>query len=840
MTQEADSPVGQYEPELLMLARHMVWSLCMMAEIVVGQTVIRSDEIRLVHGQDIVLSFRLPKGPEGAFLALEGRLEMPPHKWRGGSMPCVDYVVNDHKLVDLSRLVNVHNAGDVATFGGQSLCWRGVYGNWRLPYSPDWKPFSAENTLAELGRNPYAHILDITDRVRPGENELRIRHNFPHWDMAQMAFRNIRVLPCYDRPEAPSGVRDVPGLDGKPVTPRTDHRVDYEAEVRTDGGISITVSGDRYLIASVFSCPAVGLQRLGAPSTVDRPWDVHVREGTVSASCNTFRLQREITRHPDRVEVRDHLSNLTDDVIGVRLGHEMVVAKADLWKTYLHGALVPLKEGRASLGVHTTENPTVYVCTRTSGVGLLPRDTVFRAHVSLDLRDGAYGIHDRFFALAPRSGYTLRWEIYPTARPDYYDFINAARRALEANYLIDGNLAFAHGHIGNMQRGHSTDRRPITEEMIRGFVAGNGLRYVGLCTISRLDKAGDRVSGQGMLDFVHGTAFMADVGTWNRHWLKQVIRTYRRLCPDAKLVPYIDPFVSSEPGAERIYEDSVAMNANGTAQRYTSNKLHVMYPTLENSYGRALGRFFDYLLEHADGFYMDESTMYENVKAGSFSYRDDTWDGHSCIMDLGSGPEEEGASYALRRTVTSSALYTLPFRLAQLRKANALGKSVWMNFAPIAEEETALQSYRFVEAYANNAPIYSHLSSPLSLANEDLERSQDDIGRSVRTKLLYGGLYLNYSIKYEVGGNILQDIYPIHPIELHCGYVIGVNKIVTCVPGEYGFGDGVRPTVTLYDPAGFRIEGRAGTLRRTSRASLATVDLREGEMAIVWRGHSGD
>ena len=38
-----------------------------------------------------------------------------------------------------------------------------------------------------------------------------------------------------------------------------------------------------------------------------------------------------------------------------------------------------------------------------------------------------------------------------------------------------------------------------TEEMIRGFVAGNGLRYVGLCTISRLDKAGDRVSGPQVL-----------------------------------------------------------------------------------------------------------------------------------------------------------------------------------------------------------------------------------------------------------------------------------------------------------------------------------------------------
>jgi len=798
---------------------------------------LQTDEIALVKGKDIVLHFTVPDGRRGTFLALEARMEMPPHKWRGGFMPCVDYLVNGKKLVELDRLVSFHDAGDVPLVGGGSSCWRGAHGNWRVVYSPDWRPFSQDNTPAELGSSPYLLVFDVSDLVRPGEeNELRIRHNIPHWDMVRVAFRNVRILPSYERPRPLAGFRDAPDLHGRPVIPRRDFEVDYSAKLVDGGAIVIAVADDRYVVASKFSFPNGGLNRLESQPRKDRDWNVRRGgESRLTAECSEYRLDRRLLSYPDRIEVRDMLTNLTDGILGVRLGHEIRIPKDGLWKTYMRGLLVPSKEGRGGLQVHTTENPTVYVCRKSSGLGLLPRDTVFRAHISLEMRDGAYGIHDRHFALAPHASYTLRWEIYPTARAYYYAFINAARRALGANYLIDGNMAFAHGHEGNMQHGHSTDPRPITDEMIHRFVCCNNLNYASLMTISRLDEAGNRVSESGAPNCTHGTGFMADLGRWNRHWLDKVIAKYRWLRPDVKLVPYVDPYVTSEPGAAKKYADSIATNADGTPQLYTSARLSVMYPTLDNSYGKALEPFFDYLLEHADGFYMDESTMYENVKSGSFSFRDDIWDGHSCIMDLGSGIDEKDATYVVKRKATSSALYTLPFRLRQIRKAKAMGKSVWMNFAPIAEEECELQSYRFAETHSNEGAVYSHLASPLSLANDHLELTERDIGRSIRTKLLYGGLYLTYGIKHETDGNMLQDIYPIHPAELHCGYVIGKDKIITCVSGDYGFGDGSDLAVKLYDPAGLHIPGRVVPIHTTEQGRLARVELRRGEMAIVFR-----
>jgi hypothetical protein len=261
--------------------------------------------------------------------------------------------------------------------------------------------------------------------------------------------------------------------------------------------------------------------------------------------------------------------------------------------------------------------------------------------------------------------------------------------------------------------------------------------------------------------------------------------------------------------------------------------LAVLYPTLDNSYGRAMGKVFDYLLEVSDGFYLDESSMYYLPGSGTFDWRDDIWDNHSCIMHLGSGVEEKGAMYKLKRKVTSSVLYTLDFRLAQLNKAKRAGKAVWMNFPPMTDEEASLQSYRFVEAHSNTGAVFCHLTSPLSLGNDHRERVEKDIGGGVRRKLLLGRLYLTYNAKYRTDGNVLQDMYPIHPIELHRGYVIGKDKIITCVPGVFGFGDDSSLTVLHYDAQGFRIASRKAAAQTTAK-----VELGQGELAIIMRGSS--
>lgn len=804
--------------------RYVLTLLCLGAGAAAAEPDVLQSEERVVALQKpLKLSFTAIAEPSKTFLAFDGRLigldATTANQWRGGSMPCVQYLVNG-KLLGPEHFVSFADPEDVYLNSGESLSWWGPYRNWRLSYSPDFAPFHNLNMPMEMGDYPYGHVFDITSLVKGGaENHVEFRHLFPHYPDSTLAIRNVRVLDAYERPRlsAELDLFALPDLGDKPVLPRTKHKVDYTAHLREDGAITITVDGATWVVTSRLSTPD-GQRNGGLLGG-------KARGGAFSASNHWYRLRRTVVRHSERVEVRDELANLTDKPIAIRIGHEIAVATDSLWKTYLCGLQVPAKESQAWLDVHTAENPTAYVCTKQTGVGLMPRDKVFRAHISLDMRDGAYGIHDRHFALAPRASYTMRWDIYPTPDADYFAFVNAARRALGANYLVDGNMVIAHGHEGSPDG--------FSDRQIAGLVGANAAKYVTLSTISRLDEHGRRIdSKEGIDSLCHGASLLdPEFGKWNRHWLEQVINRYRLAAPDVKVVPYTDCFVCSQPDARSRYADSVAYDPNGKPQSYTGHGLAVMYPTLDNSYGRAMAKVFDYLLEVADGFYFDESSMYYLPGSGTFDWRDDIWDGNSCIMHLGSGVSETGATYKLQRKVTSSVLYTLDFRVAQLRKAKRASKAVWMNFPPMTDEEAALQSYRFVEAHSNTGAVYCHLTSPLSLGNDHRERIETDIGGGVRRKLLLGGLYLTYDAKYHTDGNVLQDMYPIHPIELHRGYVIGKDKIITCVPGVYGFGDDSALTVRYYDPQGFRIPRRDATAQTTTK-----VELTEGEMAIIQRG----
>ncbi len=789
-----------------------------------AQITLVEQEVTVTSDRPVELAFTVPEGWDQVYLALRGRLFNPAEPtWRGGSMPCIHYLVNGRLLL-AGRIANMEDATEFPSWGGEFFSWIGDSENWRLTYSPDFARFVNDNNPVEMGDDPYYHVFEITDLVRRDEpNTLVLRHAMPHFSSFQMILRDIALLSDYQPPPATSVPRDRPDTEGRVIRPRARHQVDYQARLLAGGAVEVTVAGDRYLVSSRFSRADRGFCRLGGAESDE----VRVAGERAVARGGPWRLERTLLRKAECVEVCDRLTNLTDEPLGIRLGHEIVIAASDLDRTYLNGRRLPRKEGRTGIDVHPLENPTAYVCRERSGVGLLPRDDVFRAHVELVLRDGAYGIHDRHFALAPGASYQMRWEIYPTEEADYYAFINAARRSLNANYLIDGNMVIAHGYEGAMAN--------LSDEDLVTLVRANNARYVVLVNISRLDENGRRVSARGEMGCTHGTGLMGEHGRWTRHWMEQVIARFRRLCPDVILLPYIDPFISSEPGAADRYADSLALTPAGGPQLYTDAKLPVFYATRDNSYGRALEQVFDYLLEVADGFYMDESTMYYLPGVGAFSYRGDTWDGHSCEMDLGDGPDEAGAAYRLRRLVTNSALFTREFRLRQLRRARAQGKAVWMNFQPMSEEEIALQSYRFVECYASSAPVYSHLGCPVSLANEHIERSERDIGRSIRRMLLFGGLYLTYGVKYRTSDNVLQDIYPITPIELHCGYVIGREKIVTCASGSYGFGDDAPLYVRCYDEAGFRIPERDQTVMAEAGETIATVELANGELAIIGR-----
>lgn len=790
-------------------------------------TLVGKEEVNIQWGSPLTLNFDAPVGKAKYYLSMDGRCIVNGNPRKGGGAACVKYYVNNKVVYDPDYIVNVPDGRDTAAFNGARGPRTAGANRWYLVINNmDFDPLLSDSQPACLGDWPYRMVLDVTSFVVPGQsNQFKIIHGDSSYPLWTLGFKNVKLIFEYTRPAPDPNFDEIPNLNGQPVLPKTNFVVDYNAQITPGGGILVTAGQDQYVVNSKFSFPNGTLNRLKADGAWEGEWtvDVNANGNQVTAIGTNYKLERTIIRHPERIEVQDKLTNLRPNFIGVRLGHEIIIPITDVKKAYQAGIMVPKKTGNGTLGAANTANPSIYVCKESSGIGLLARDNVFRLHIGLLMKDGSYGIHDRYFALDTGSSYTLKWDIYPTVHADYYDFMNAARRAINGNFVIDGTLVTARG-IPYM-----------SEWSLQSLVNANNAKYVILPGLEKLNSTGQETGSM-----CHGTDFTSPSGYWNRYWMDQFIIKCRNAIPNARLLPYIQPFVTTEANAIEIYPDSNPKRQDGSPQMYMEDAHYApeMYPSWSNSYGQAFDAFFDWTKDHADGFYLDTSTQCNDLVAGHFNYDFGMWDGHSCLMNVGTGNWDEiGATYQVIQKVTHSGLYTLDYRVSQIRDAKLAGKFVWCNHAAGTDDEAQLQTYRFIETRINNNPCTAHLGCPVGYGNNFWEMVESDLGLSIYMKLAYGGLFQPYGVVYTTGNNILQDMYPITPIELHCGYVLGTEKIITRVTGEYGFGNNSPMSVRFYNTGGFRITGRTASVRydEVSGSTLANVVLNEGEMAIIFK-----
>ena len=97
--------------------------------------------------------------------------------------------------------------------------------------------------------------------------------------------------------------------------------------------------------------------------------------------------------------------------------------------------------------------------------------------------------------------------------------------------------------------------------------------------------------------------------------------------------------------------------------------------------------------------------------------------------------------------------------------------------------------------------------------------SQDDIATSIREQLMNGGLwyyYVAWPYVHLTHPNPVAHMFPFTPIELHEGYLIGQERILTCKSGLFGWGDKSKHRVYVYDDL--------GKLQRYFKAPVQTID----------------
>lgn len=768
------------------------------------------EELHIPVGEALPLEFgTLPQLDTTILLEITARMDSP---GLGGSMYFMHLALNGRPVLPaktrtVTRLVNKPLVSPVST--DLPAPWHGSAG-WRVLYAPD---FEAARAQTYYVGDPYTLVLDVTDLTNPAaENRLEITNNATAGLARRLeASLDLVIGALRVRTEPGASPTMTPDAAVEPVINRGEAGAGpaaYRGELLPGGGFTLTVGDTSLAFSSAFSYPNAGLNHFaaGAPDRRGHPrWRVEASPaddgGSVTATCPDYTVRRVVRFLSRRVEVTDEITNAHADAkLGLLVRHE-----ADLSPFPESGVRLAGNPDVSLNDYHAPGNPSVHITLGEIGVGLICEDDVFRnqARLFFDADSGGAGLRTEMLLLQPGETYALRWSVYPVASRSYYDFINLVRHDWGANYTVEGPWCF------------------FTPDMILDMPEDHlaeALERLGINFACSWGGWVDRRADPRRIGF--GTGVLEDYWADYRRRLREATEKLRRARPGIKVLVYYDSQRDTHANAGELYPDSLLTNARGqhmsTEWSGQYSLTWSMVATLKNSFGRAMLEVVDAYMDDigADGLYWDEM---ENVGYGSPLLTYAIPDGRSCLLD----PD----TYTIRQDVGITTLLGEEHRLAVIDRTRARGGTLMGNGPTTTRRLLQRHVQRMVEIQHNDYWCYEgNLDSPLGYASG--RRDFGNVTRALEMATLLVGTRLDY--EYET----CRYTFPFTPVELHHGYLLGEERIITMHSGRYGWpGETVPCRLLLFDAEGKLRETR----EVTAGPERVPVELGEGEVAILER-----
>lgn len=607
-------------------------------------------------------------------------------------------------------------------------------------YSPDFTAPDADPYYGLADGYPSCYFeLRVSDLVREGANTLSIANRADAQYTLVAAEAQLVTSPKVVS-EGAAASTSVPLVR---ILPKQEHRTTYAISEDANTVLTLKVGEDVYSVTSRFSTP-VGI------------W--------TNGSNEHFKHQRELRQEAEAVIVRDTFTNLTDAPLPLMHRHECGIG-ARLSNVWLGGLRQPDLAGRTNAPM----NPTLCAVAGESGFGLVPLDDVFRIHGHGSAEAGTVALADEHLVLAPGATYTSEWAIVPLDGGDYWDFINATRRLLDVNFTIDGGFAF-------LRNGPLTD--VWSDEQLGDFIRYKDAKY--LCA----SIAHPMYNGT----YSHGTSFQRiALDSYNASFER-----WRRLAPGRECLVYFHCFIDVVENGPELFADARHLDAAGQHLDYGNpvDKLYV--PTENNSYGAAIAQNIDLIFNQigADGVYWDEQEY------SRFPYTHaEPWDGYSGDIDP--------ATLKLVRLKSSTTLLSEAWRLELARQILRRGSLVG-NSPCLTKARRDLRFPCFVETGSISNCTQAHLYTPIALGDHLTERSEQDAYGVMLAALDFGCVYQWYNdmTVLPTHPTLTSHMFPITPVELHEGYIIGKERILTNRSGIYGWGDASTHEVHVFNAEG--------------------------------------
>ncbi len=563
----------------------------------------------------------------------------------------------------------------------------------------------------------------------------------------------------------------------------------YDAGLAPGGGLTLTIQGHTFTVDSSFSEPGGGRNPMGREAQ-EGGWSLLASGGDrLEASCGSCRVSRLLRHEPDRLVVQDTITNLSSDALGWIIRHRLQASEGPPPMAYVGG--------RPAAGAVTersiNRSPTLFLSQPGLGVGLVPSDDVFiiQGQGSSNGR-GGIELSTHEFALDAGASYALEWAVYVNGTGDYYDLVNAIRRCEGRNgNRLDGGLASLQGtqqkrDAALVPDGAYFDLRNAAYALVFCLSWCADDPEISLEGFEFVEYPGERRRIREMMER------LAEVRPEVKGMFHVAPQLYATGTPEAR---FADARVIGPDGAQAVYPHEYASGSYFSRERYEANwRWWIYYPTLDNSYGKALLDSVDVMMGEmkcrgvfADGFLWGYG--------GEYTY--DHWDGFSADIDPATGE--------ITRKKASVLLRTQECMLAWNRKIRERGGVLIAN--GVVPTRTVCAAPIITDKEVTEGPDVPLLPTPATMGDPAVCGTEVGLYKDVLNKLRYGNLYFYYNEPKDLNCESLPArMYPITVETCHAGCVRGRERIVTMNSGVYGW-PGTRELhqVYRYDSRGRRI-----------------------------------
>lgn len=654
----------------------------------------------------------------------------------GYAMGMLNVEVND-TMLGVKQLFGM--ADNLTMRNGENLALINSSGALTLPWSPDYKAIDSHPRYSIPDRRMCVFRFNLSGLLKPGRNRVVFKI-IPNRHNAQVTLK-VGTVKLLAHPAGTLVDPTRPPVGELPVymtEPPRNFPLYKDLEVRRDQ-ISFRLGNDRATLQSEFM-------------TAGSPW------GDLSGSA--IRHQRQIEQLDQYILVRDKFTNTGKEIAAVLQRHT-VKLDSGIRKIFINGSEFSTRYYAERV---LNGNSTVIALAKNTAVGMIPWSDALSVHGVGAAANGNIQLADYTLAIAPQTEYTAEFILVPWDRSDYWSWINQARRIVGANFPITLMTGFWLGDAAT--RFSAADQR----SMIRNL----GLNAVIQSNNCARDSQGLELRG----------------GDWINSPLTEYHAMRKNLdqwYPDKSVrqLVYFHCFLETTPENIRRYHRDLIRLADGKTTVYGTSRgnshLHCILPG-GSGWGKVAEEWIDCILDRikADGIFWDEFSA-SNVK---YAYNADLWDNVSADIDRNSGK-------VLQRK-SSVTLLTQPWRQQMVNKIRKQNKCLIINGAPLTQTMRRMQIQTMFETGNISSLNGCHLSSPVALGDHLTEKNFADAWKVMLRALDFGALYCAY-YTHKIYPRDHQAMscwmYPFTPLELHSGYVIGKERIITRISGRFGWGD---------------------------------------------------